>query len=63
MNLLKLYSNNFPNQVKEVMDKNILRMISTKIKENKDLNYISELIIVNLLYYDKHYGQSTMINI
>ena len=48
------------------MDKNIITMISTNIKKNKDLNYInyiSELVIVNLLYYDKHYERFTMINI
>ena len=50
MNLQKWVGSGFPNWVREVVDMGLLRRISTCIEEDKDLNFLNQLINVGLIY-------------
>eukprot|EP00253_Pinus_taeda_P030460 PITA_30460 len=49
MNLQKWVGNNFPNQLREVVDKSLLRRTSTSTQVDKDLNCLSQSISMGFL--------------
>ena len=64
MNLHKWVGNYFPNQVGEVVDRNLLRRNSTIIEEDKELNCINHLVTVGFLCTKESLeGRPTMIEI
>jgi serine/threonine protein kinase len=64
MNLHKWVGSGFPNQVREVVDKSLLRRTSAIIEEDKELNCLNHLINVGLLCTkESPEGRPTMINI
>jgi serine/threonine protein kinase len=64
MNLQKWVGSGFPNQVREVVDKSLLRRTSTITEEDKELNCLNHLVNVGLLCTkESPEGRPTMINI
>jgi len=64
MNLQKWVGSGFPNQVREVVDKSLLRRTSAVIEEDKELNCLNHLVNVGLLCTkESPEGRPTMINI
>jgi len=64
MNLQKWVGSRFPNRVREVVDMGLLRMTSACIEEDKDFNYLNQLINVGLLCTNESpEGRPTMMDI